>query len=97
MTLQFVEMALEEIAPERLTGYGSVRESLVKPLAGGIQEMKGIVRQIASYLSQRADADLSNRLFDFQKPGRTADFFKSWEASSIATASSSSAPHYPNW
>src|SRR5260370_38914597 len=50
VTLQFVEVALEEIAPERLTGYGSVPESLVNPLRGGIQEMKGIVRQIASYL-----------------------------------------------
>ncbi len=58
-----MEVALEEIASERLTGYGSVPDSLVKPLAGGIQEMKGIVRQIASYLSQRADADLSYRLF----------------------------------
>jgi len=57
-----VEVALEEIAPERLTGYGSVPEALVKPLRGGIQEMKGIVRQIASYLSQRSDADLSSRL-----------------------------------
>jgi small GTP-binding protein len=62
VTLQFVEVALEEIAPERLTGYGPVPESLVKPLRGGIQEMKGIVRQIASYLSQRADSDLSTRL-----------------------------------
>ncbi len=60
--LQFVEVALEEIAPERLTGYGSVPDSLVEPLRGGIQEMKGIVRQIAFYLSQRADADLSSRL-----------------------------------
>lgn len=67
VTLQFVEVALEEIAPERLTGYGSVPESLVKPLRGGIQEMKGIVRQISSYLSQRADADLSSRLLRLSK------------------------------
>jgi GTP-binding protein EngB required for normal cell division len=62
VALQFIEVALEEIAPHRLVGYGSVPESLVKPLAGGIQEMKGIVRQMASYLSQRVEADLSNRL-----------------------------------
>ncbi len=62
VTLQFVEVALEEIAPERLTGFGSVPESLVRPLAGGIQKMKGIVRQMNSYLIQRADADLSSRL-----------------------------------
>jgi len=62
VTLQFIEIALEEIAPERLTGYGSVAQSLKNPLAGGIQEMKGIVRQLDSYLSQRIEADLSNRL-----------------------------------
>lgn len=62
VTLQFIEVALEEIAPHRLVGYGSVPESLVRPLAGGIQEMKGIVRQLDSYLSQRVEADLSNRL-----------------------------------
>ncbi len=62
VTLQFVEVALEEIAPERLVGYGDVPESLVRSLAGGIQEMKGIVRQMDSYVSQRAEADLSSRL-----------------------------------
>lgn len=68
VTLQFVEIALEEIAPHRLAGYGSVPEPLVKPLAGGIQEMKGIVRQMDSYLSQRVEADLASRLL---KLGRT--------------------------
>lgn len=66
VTLQFIEVALEEIAPHRLVGYGSVSESLVKPLAGGIQEMKGIVRQMESYLNQRIEADLSNRLLQLQ-------------------------------
>ena len=34
--LQFIEIALEEIAPERVTGYGAVPESLTKPLVGGV-------------------------------------------------------------
>ncbi|HEY3938806.1 MAG TPA: dynamin family protein [Bryobacteraceae bacterium] len=66
VTLQFIEVALEEIAPERLIGYGSVAPSLKEPLAGGIQEMKGIVRQMSSYLSQRIEADLANRLLRLQ-------------------------------
>ena len=53
VTLQFVEVALEEIAPERLTEHGSVPGQLVKPLRGGIQEMKGIVRQISSLSKPR--------------------------------------------
>jgi hypothetical protein len=65
--LQFIEVALEEIAPQRLVGYGSVPESLVQALAGGIQEMKGIVRQMGSYVSQTIEADLSNRLLQLRK------------------------------
>jgi GTP-binding protein EngB required for normal cell division len=66
VTLQFIEVALEEIAPERLIGYGSVAESLKEPLAGGVQEMTGIVRQMSSYLSQGVEADLSNRLLQLR-------------------------------
>ncbi|MGC2658116.1 MAG: dynamin family protein [Bryobacteraceae bacterium] len=62
VTLQFIQIALEEIAPRRLQGYGMVPESLIKPLAGGIQEMTGIVRQMDSYLNQPIEVDLSNRL-----------------------------------
>lgn len=76
VTLQFIEVALEEIAPHRLTGYGSVPESLIKPLAGGIQEMKGIVRQMESYLSQRIEADLSSRLGQLPGSNEDAEFLK---------------------
>ncbi|HTU46877.1 MAG TPA: dynamin family protein [Bryobacteraceae bacterium] len=76
VTLQFIEVALEEIAPHRLVGYGSVPECLVNPLAGGIQEMKGIVRQMESYLSQRIEADLSSRLLQLQEADVGANFLK---------------------
>ena len=62
VTLQFIEVALEEISPERLVGYGKVPKSRVNLFAGGLQEMKGIVRQLDSYLIQRPDADLGARL-----------------------------------
>lgn len=66
VTLQFVEIALEEIVPQRLIGYGAVPESLVKPLAGGLQEIKGIVRQLDSYVSQQSGADLSGRILQLR-------------------------------
>jgi hypothetical protein len=56
VTLQFIEIALEEIAPERLKRYGAVPESVIGPLAGGILEIKGIVRQLDSYISQQSEA-----------------------------------------
>ena len=62
VTLQFIEVAIEEMAPERLVGYGEVPKDLTHRLAGGLQEMKGIVRQMDSYLIQRPEADLSQRV-----------------------------------
>jgi GTP-binding protein EngB required for normal cell division len=81
VTLQFVEIALEEIAPERLTGYGSVPDSLVRPLAGGLQEIKGIVRQLDSYISQQAGADLSSRISRLPEAVQEVELLK--ELSSI--------------
>lgn len=62
VNLQFVEVALEEIAPKRLTGYGQVPEALRAPLEGGLQELKGIVRQLDAYLSVPPSADLADRI-----------------------------------
>jgi len=69
VTLQFIEVAIEELAPERLRGYGEVPGSLFQSLAGGLHEMKGIVRQLDSYLMQRADADLHVRLAQLSSAG----------------------------
>ena len=69
VTLQFVEIALEEVAPERLKGFGTVPPSLAPRLAGGLQEIRGIVRQIDSYLVGSADADLSSRLLQLTDTG----------------------------
>jgi GTP-binding protein EngB required for normal cell division len=62
VTLQFVEIAIEELAPERLKGYGEPPPALLRSLAGGLQEIKGIVRQMDSYLIQQSDSELSARL-----------------------------------
>ena len=69
VNLQFIEVAIEEIAPERLAGYGKVPGGRVNLLAGGLQEMKGIVRQLDSYLIDRPDTDLSNRLAQLSTSG----------------------------
>jgi len=76
VTLQFIEVALEEIAPEKLTGYGSVPQSLIAPLAGGIQEVKGIVRQLDSYVSQTFGADLGHRIGQLPQTDGDTDLLK---------------------
>jgi small GTP-binding protein len=69
VTLQFIEVAIEGLSPERLAGYGEVSENLVTRLTGGLQEMKGIVRQMDSYLIQQPEADLSARLTRLSEQG----------------------------
>ncbi len=72
VNLQFIEVAIESLAPERLKGYGDPPPDLLHLLSGGLQEMKGIVRQLDSYLTQQPDADLSARLGRLASPGQTA-------------------------
>ncbi len=62
VTLQFIEIAIEELAPSRLKGYGDPPAALLGLLAGGLQEVKGIVRQMDSYLLQQPGSDLATRL-----------------------------------
>ena len=76
VSLQFIQIALEEIAPRRLDGYGTVPEPLVKPLAGGIQEMTGIIRQLDGYLSQKIEADLPARILQLGGTDIDTDLLK---------------------
>jgi GTP-binding protein EngB required for normal cell division len=62
VALQFIEVAIEELAPGRLKGYGEPPPGLLRQLAGGLQEIKGIVRQMDSYLRQQPGSDLTSRL-----------------------------------
>jgi GTP-binding protein EngB required for normal cell division len=72
VSLQFVEIAIEELAPGRLKGYGEPPPTLLRRLSGGLQEMKGIVRQIDSYLIQQPNSDLSARLNRLADTGAVA-------------------------
>jgi hypothetical protein len=72
VTLQFVEVAIEELAPGRLKGYDEALADLLNRLAGGLQEIKGIVRQMDSYLIQQPDSDLSARLSRLSDSGGLA-------------------------
>lgn len=80
VTLQFIEVALEEAAPERLVGYGAVPQSLVPQLAGGIQEIKGIIRQIDAYVTHTSGADLTNRIVQLQQSDGDIDLLKQLNA-----------------
>jgi len=62
VNLEFADIAFEECRPEAMRGYGEVPDSLVPELNGLVQEMKGILRQLSTYLAQDLGKDLEGRL-----------------------------------
>jgi small GTP-binding protein len=60
--LTFVEIAIEELSPSRMQGYGPVSEVGSADLNGMMQELKSIVQQLHVYVLQRSAPDLRNRL-----------------------------------
>jgi GTP-binding protein EngB required for normal cell division len=76
VTLQFIEVAIEGLSPGRLAGYGEVPENFLASLVGGLQEMKGIVRQMDSYLILRSEADLNARLTRLSDKGALTELLR---------------------
>jgi GTP-binding protein EngB required for normal cell division len=60
VNLEFADIAFDECRPEAMRGYGEVPASLVPQLNGLVEEMKGILRQLSTYLAR--DHDLEERL-----------------------------------
>ncbi len=62
--LTFVEIAIEELSPDRMEGYGSVSETGAADLNGIMQDLQSIVQQLHDYVLQRGAPDSSDRLKD---------------------------------
>lgn len=62
VTLNFVRIAVHEMAPHYLRGYGELRESVVPQLQGLCAELDGLVERLDSSLAQGSAADLQARL-----------------------------------
>jgi len=60
--LTFVEIAIEELSPGRMRGYGEVTERGAADLNGVMQELQSIVQQLHSYVLQRGAPELSERI-----------------------------------
>ena len=63
-TLTFVEIAIEELSPGRMGGYGPVSETGAADLNSIMQDLQSIVQQLHVYVMQRGVLDLPDRLKD---------------------------------
>jgi GTP-binding protein EngB required for normal cell division len=69
VTLGFVQIAVEEMAPHYLRGYGEVPESVVPQLQGVCAELEGLLERLDASLAQGPSSDLQARLQRLQQTG----------------------------
>jgi hypothetical protein len=69
-TLAFVDIAVEELKPENMRGYGEVPPKAGVELNGIAGELQGLVRQLDQYLMRSAGENLQQNL---EKVEQTAD------------------------
>jgi len=62
VALTFVRIAVQEMAPHYLRGYGELAQSVVPQLQGLCTELEGLVERLDSSLAQGSAADLEARL-----------------------------------
>jgi GTP-binding protein EngB required for normal cell division len=68
-TLTFVDLAVEELKPEYMRGYGEVPPQAAVELNGIAGELQGLVRQLDHYLTRGAGENLQQRLEKLEETG----------------------------
>ncbi len=71
VSLAFARVALEEIRPEHMIGYGGLPEALVPELEGLSAELQALVNRLDSYLG-RGDGGAASRLAELSATGDEA-------------------------
>ncbi len=74
--LTFVEIAIEELSPDRMRGYGPVSEAGAADLNGVMQELQSILRQLHGYVLQRDAPDLCDRLKNLDERGDEVELLR---------------------
>jgi GTP-binding protein EngB required for normal cell division len=69
VTLAFVQIAVQEMAPRYLKGYGELPEGVVPQLQGLCAELEGLLVRLDASLAQGPSADLQSRLQRLQQMG----------------------------
>jgi GTP-binding protein EngB required for normal cell division len=62
VTLIAAQVALEDLAPKAMRGYGQVLEGTIQDLNGIVNELQGLAQKLSKYLSQGLGQDLQGRL-----------------------------------
>ena len=79
-TLTFVDIAVEELKPEYMRGYGEVPTAAAVELNGIAGELQGLVRQLDHYLTRGAGENLQQRLEKLEQTGDEVLLLKKLES-----------------
>ena len=74
--LTFVEIAIEELSPGRMRGYGPVSDTGIADLNGIMQELQSTVKQLHGYVLQRGVPDLRDRLKQLDGMGSEVELLR---------------------
>ena len=69
VTLAFAAIAFEECSAKGMRGYGEVADSLKAEVDGLVEEMKGLINRLDSYLAQGLGQNLEARLEKLREAG----------------------------
>jgi GTP-binding protein EngB required for normal cell division len=69
VTLNFVDIAAEELKPKYMRGYGEIAEAKLPELNGIANEIQDIVKKLDLYLAQDLGQDLQGRLERLERTG----------------------------
>ena len=76
VTLTFVRIAVQEMAPHYLRGYGEVAESVTPQLQGLCAELEGLLERLSAALADAPAADLQARLQRLQQTAGGLDLLR---------------------
>ena len=76
VTLAFVRIALQEMSPEHLRGYGELSGKAASVLRGVVAELEGLTGSLERNLALGEAGDLQARLGRLEKTAREADLLK---------------------
>ena len=74
--LAFIDIAIEELKPSYLKGYGAVPEDAVEQLNGVVHELRSLVEGMERYVRQRLGANLEARLRKLEETGCDVDLLR---------------------
>ncbi|MGO8720941.1 MAG: dynamin family protein [Acidobacteriaceae bacterium] len=77
--LSFVDIAIEELKPSYMQGYGAVPEDAVGELNGVVHELRSLVEGMERYVRQKLGANLEARLRKLEESGCDVDLLRLME------------------